>query len=230
MSATSTYRPAVRLNTSVLAAAEKRLLVRIARRLPSWVNSDHLTAIGIAATLGIGACFWLGRASTPSLVLVLPLLALNWFGDSLDGTLARVRQQERPRYGYYVDHVLDTVGVAALIAGLVLGKFMTPWIGFAFLSAYYALVIEIALAAHARRTFRMAFWYLGPTELRILLAAGVLQLIHSPEIVLLGHRLLLFDVGASIGTGVLVLTFIVSASHNGSALYREETRPHAPSD
>jgi phosphatidylglycerophosphate synthase len=205
-----------------VAEAEKRLLVAIAMRLPAWLNSDHLTAIGFIAMLGIGACFWAGTTST--LLLILPLLALNWFGDSLDGTLARVRRQERPRYGYYVDHVLDTIGVAALIAGLILGHFMTAWIGLAFLSAYYALMIEIALAAHSRSTFQMAFWHIGPTELRILLAAGVLQLVRSPDVVLMSSRLLLFDVGAAIGIGALALTLVASAWRNGRALYWEETR------
>src|SRR5690349_4094689 len=156
MSATTTCQPAVRLHTSFLAAAEKRLLVRIATRLPRWINSDHLTALAAFAMLGVGGCFWAG-AETPRAVLgIIPLLALNWFGDSLDGTVARVRHQERPRYGYYVDHVLDAVGFAALVGGLILGGFMTPAIGLGLLSAYYALVVEIALAARARGVFKMA--------------------------------------------------------------------------
>jgi tight adherence protein C len=107
----------VREHNSVLAESEKRLLIRMAKSLPAWVNSDHLTFTGAAAMLGIGACFWAGGGA---LLMVIPLLAVNWFGDSLDGTLARVRKQERPRYGYYVDHVLDAVGFAALFGGLML--------------------------------------------------------------------------------------------------------------
>ena len=103
----------VRLHDSLLAASEKRLLIWIAERLPLWINSDHLTFTGFAAMAGIGACFWAGGAA---LALVIPLLFVNWFGDSLDGTVARVRHHERPRYGYYVDHVLDAVGFAALLA------------------------------------------------------------------------------------------------------------------
>ena len=107
-----------RVNTSVLAGAEKRLLTWIAERLPQTVNSDHLTVLGGLAMLGVGVCFWAGAHSRPAIAGVVPLLALNWFGDSLDGTLARVRRVERPRYGYYVDHVLDAIGFAALVAGL----------------------------------------------------------------------------------------------------------------
>ena len=222
MSATFTFHQAVRQHTSVLAAAEKRLLIRIAERLPRWVSSDHLTAVGALAMIGVGACFWAGGESRVVLAAVLPLLALNWFGDSLDGTLARVRHQERPRYGYYVDHVLDAVGFAALFGGLILGGFMSMPIGLGFLSAYYLLVVEIALAAHARGTFRIAFWHVGPTELRILLALGVLQLLRAPDVSMFGARWLLFDIGGAVGIAGLIFTFVVSAIRNGSALFREE--------
>src|SRR5207344_1100695 len=137
------------------------------------------------AMAGVGACFWAGGAA---LFLVIPLLALNWFGDSLDGTLARVRNQQRPRYGYYVDHVLDAVGFACLFGGLILGRHMSLALGFAFLAAYYLLVVEISLATHARGTFKLAFLKVGPTELRILLAMGTLQLMRSDAVSILGHR------------------------------------------
>jgi archaetidylinositol phosphate synthase len=222
MNEASVYRPAVRLHDSVLAAAEKRLLVRIAARIPGSINSDHLTAVGALAMFGVGACFWAGRAFPIALIGVVPFLALNWFGDSLDGTLARVRRHERPRYGYYVDHVLDAIGFAALVCGLILGGYMSPTIGLAFLSAYYALVVEVALAAHARCTFRMAFWHIGPTELRILLAAGSLMALRSPTVTLFGSPWLLFDLGGLAGTVGLSLTFLLSAIQNGRALYCEE--------
>jgi archaetidylinositol phosphate synthase len=170
------YRQAVRLHTSMLADVEKRLLVWIAHRLPARIHSDHLTTAATVAMVGVGACFWIGGRALPFVIL---LLAVNWFGDSLDGTVARVRRRERPRYGYYVDHVLDAVGFAALIAGLALGGHASPSIAMSFLAAYLLLLVEIALAAHARGTFRLAFWHVGPTELRILLSVGVLQLMRS---------------------------------------------------
>jgi len=209
----------VRLHDSLLAASEKRLLIWIAERLPLWINSDHLTFTGFAAMAGIGACFWAGGAA---LALVIPLLFVNWFGDSLDGTVARVRHHERPRYGYYVDHVLDAVGFAALFCGLVLGGHMSPSIGLGFLSAYYLLIAEISMATHARGTFKMAFAKVGPTELRILLAAGTLQLMRSAFVTPFGHSFLLFDVGGAVGIAGLLLTFAVSALRNGVALYKEE--------
>ena len=212
----------VREHDSVLAASEKRLLIWMAGRLPAWVNSDHLTFAGAAAMLGIGACFWAGGGA---LWLVIPLLVLNWFGDSLDGTLARVRRHERPRYGYYVDHVLDAVGFLCLFGGLMLGGHMSVPLGLGFLTAYYLLVAEISMATHARGTFKMAFMKVGPTELRILLAAGTIQLMRSDVLTILGRQWLLFDFGGSIAIAGLLVAFAVSAVRNGVALYREEPLP-----
>jgi phosphatidylglycerophosphate synthase len=209
----------VREHNSVLAASEKRLLVRIAGRLPAWINSDHLTFTGAAAMLGIGASYWAGGGA---LLMVIPLLAVNWFGDSLDGTLARVRRRERPRYGYYVDHVLDAIGFACIFGGLMLGGHLTVVAGLAFLAAYYLLIAEISMATHARGTFRMAFLKIGPTELRILLSAGTIQLMRSDYIQMFGHRFLLFDVGCAIAIAGLVAAFATAAIRNSIALYNEE--------
>jgi phosphatidylglycerophosphate synthase len=209
----------VREHNSVLAASEKRLLVHIAGRLPAWINSDHLTFTGAAAMLGIGACYWAGGGA---LWMVIPLLVVNWFGDSLDGTLARVRHHERPRYGYYVDHVLDAVGFACLFGGLMLGRHLSPTIGLAFLAAYYLLIAEISMATHARGTFKMAFMRVGPTELRIILAAGTIQLMRSDYLAVLGHRWLLFDVGAVVAAAGILIAFATAALRNGIALYNEE--------
>ena len=209
----------VRVHNALTADLEKRLLIWTAERLPTWINSDHLTSLGAAAMLAVGACFWMGGRT---LWLVIPFLLLNWFGDSLDGTLARVRNRQRPRYGYYVDHVLDAIGFAALFGGLILGDRMTVWIGLSFLAAYYLLLVEIALATHARGVFTISFFKLGPTELRILLAAGTLQLIRSDTVLLFGHHWLLFDVGGAVGIAGFLLTFAIAAVRNGVALYREE--------
>lgn len=212
----------VRQHDSVLAASEKRLLIWMAGRLPDWVNSDHLTFTGAAAMLGIGVCFWAGGGA---LWVVIPLLVLNWFGDSLDGTLARVRRQERPRYGYYVDHVLDAVGFACLFGGLILGGHMSVSLGLGFLATYYLLVAEISMATHARGTFKMAFMKVGPTELRILLAAGTIQSMRSGVVSIAGHQWLLFDVGGAVAIAGLLTAFVVAAVRNGIALYGEEPLP-----
>ena len=215
----------IRVHGSLLAAAEKRLLVWIAARLPRRVTSDGLTALGAIALLAAGVCYAAGRAYPAALVAVVVLLAVNWFGDSLDGTVARVRRQERPRYGFYVDHVLDALGILFLMGGLMAGGYMSVPVGAAFLVAYYLLTIEIALATHALGTFRLSYWKVGPTELRILLAIGTLQLLRADSVILAGHKWLLFDVGGAIAVAGLLATFVFAAVANTRELYRREPLP-----
>jgi archaetidylinositol phosphate synthase len=214
-----------RIHTSLLAGVEKRCLIWMARRLPTWVGSDHLTALGALSMLGAGIAFWLAPGRPFALLAVVLFLVLNWFGDSLDGTVARVRRQERPRYGFYVDHVLDVIGILLLFSGLVAGGYMTPLVGAAFLVAYYLLNVEIALATHAVGTFRISYWKMGPTEMRILLAVGTLQLLRSPDVALFGGRYLLFDVGGLVGIAALLATFVAAAISNTRTLYRREPLP-----
>src|SRR4051812_20853425 len=203
-----------RVHHSLLAAAEKRLLIRLARAMPGAINSDHLTALGAVAMAGAGACYAAAAWWPPALFGAVLCLAVNWFGDSLDGTLARVRHHERPRYGFYLDHVLDASGMLFLLGGLLAGGFAGIFPAAAFALAYYLLTIEIALATHALGTFRISYWKFGPTELRILLAAGTLQLLHSPSASLAGRRFLLFDAGLTAGAVAILFTFIVAAVQN----------------
>jgi phosphatidylglycerophosphate synthase len=223
----STNAHETRVHGSLLAAAEKRLLVRLAQGMPARINSDHLTVLASVSLLLAGICFWLAPDHPVALPAIVALLALNWFGDSLDGTLARVRRHERPRYGFYVDHVLDALGILFLIAGLVAGGYMSTLVGGGFLVAYYLLTIEIALATHALKVFRISYWKFGPTELRILLAIGTLQLLRSDAVSLFGARVLLFDLGGAVAIAALLATFLVSAARNTMTLYRLEPLPAA---
>src|SRR5215813_14114007 len=120
---------------SALADAEKRLLVRIAGRLPASIHSDHLTGLALVSMFAAGIAFALIPQTPWAAAAFILFLALNWFGDSLDGTVARVRHHQRPRYGFYVDHVVDVVGAAALVAGIAMSGVMTPAIAFALLAA-----------------------------------------------------------------------------------------------
>jgi phosphatidylglycerophosphate synthase len=219
-----------RVHGSLLAAAEKRLLIRIASAMPAAVNSDHLTVLGAAAMLGAGVCYATGANWSPALVLAVVCLAINWFGDSLDGTVARVRRHERPRYGFYVDHVLDAIGILFVVGGLFAGGFASVLPAAGFLTAYYLLNIEIALATHALGTFRISYWKFGPTELRILLAAGTLQLLDSPWSTIAGHRFLLFDIGLTAGAIGILITFLVAAVQNTRKLYLLEPLPVLPAE
>ncbi|MEW5982280.1 MAG: CDP-alcohol phosphatidyltransferase family protein [Acidobacteriota bacterium] len=215
----------VRQHGSLLAGPEKRALVWMAKRMPGRVNSDHLSALGLAAMVGVGLSFWLG-GSVPAagLPLVVVFLALNWFGDSLDGTLARVRNRQRPRYGFYVDHVIDITGTTVMIAGLALGGFLSWTIALAVLSAWLLVSAESFLATHTRGIFRMSFGWFGPTELRILIAIGAIRLMGGASVSPLGHGpYLLFDIGAIIATAGMVFAFLIAAVCNTIALYREET-------
>jgi len=224
-SAGAAHREATRVHTSLLAAVEKRALIWMAARLPRWINSDHLTVLAFVAMLLAGLSFWLARTSPLGLWLVVVFLAVNWFGDSLDGTLARVRCHQRPRYGFYVDHVIDAVGITFLLGGLALSSYMTPLIAAAVLIAYLLLCIEIYLATHSVGTFTMSFFRVGPTELRILLSIGALTLLVHPTATILGRPYLLFDVGGIVAAVGLLATLVVSAARNTRALYLAEPIP-----
>jgi len=215
----------MRQHNSLLAAAEKRALVWIASRLPRWINSDHLSTLGLAAMAGAGLAFWVAQTDPiAGASLVVLCLALNWFGDSLDGTLARVRDQQRPRYGYYVDHVIDLAGTALLFAGLAASGYMSTGIATLVVAAFFLVSAETYLATHARGVFKMAFIGVGPTELRILLAAGALALINTPTVNPFGlGPVLLWDLGGTIGAAGMIVTFVVSSTQNVRALYAEET-------
>jgi phosphatidylglycerophosphate synthase len=152
-------------------------------------------------------------------------LAVNWFGDSLDGTLARVRRQQRPRYGFYVDHVVDAVGAAALFGGLALSGYMGPLVALVLLVAYLLVCIEVYLATHCLGTFTMSAFKIGPTELRILLAIGNLAVFLHPTTAIFGHTFRLFDIGGVIAAAGLGAALIVAAVRNTRALYRAEPRP-----
>jgi len=145
----SNFRQATRVHGSFLAAAEKRILVWMAERMPSWVNSDHLTVIGFAAQIAAGVCYALAASDRRMLLAAILCLAVNWFGDSLDGTLARVRQRQRPRYGFYVDHIIDSIGAVAMMGGLALSGYMHPVLAIGLLIAFLLLAITIIRYWHA---------------------------------------------------------------------------------
>jgi len=214
----------VREHASVLMRSERRLLIWIAQRLPDQITPDHLSSLGLLAMLLAGLAFWASQWEPLALLVVVAALALNWFGDSLDGTLARVRNRQRPRYGFYVDHVIDVAGTLFLLGGLALSGHMTPLIALGVLIAYLMVCAESYLAAHTIGVFRMAHLGIGPTELRILLAAGSLFLLFKTTVPLGGlGRFLLFDIGGICAIAALAVTFIVSAVRNTFRLYREET-------
>jgi archaetidylinositol phosphate synthase len=217
----------VREHGSVLADIEKKTLIWIAERLPRAINSDHLSALGLTAMLVAGAAFWASQWHTAMLFVVVGALAVNWFGDSLDGTVARVRNQQRPMYGFYVDHVIDIVGALLLFGGLGLSPFMSSVVALVLLVAYLMISAEAFLATHAVGVFRVSLLKVGPTELRILLAVGTLYLLYKPVVEIGGSSYLLFDVGGVVAIIGMFGALIGSALRNTVALYRAEPVPTA---
>jgi phosphatidylglycerophosphate synthase len=219
------FREATRSLTSVLAPIEKRTLIWLAHRMPGWVNSDHLTGLALVAMLLAGLAYWLASVTPVGLLLVVVCLAVNWFGDSLDGTLARVRRHQRPRYGFYVDHLVDAFGALFLLCGLGLSGYMSPLVAVALLVAYLLLLIETFLATYSLRTFKMSYFKIGPTELRILLAIGNLVLLVHPMAGVFGREYRLFDVGGAVAACGMLATLAFAAVTNTRALYVAEPLP-----
>jgi len=213
----------VRTNGSPLASVERRALIHMAQRLPAWVTPDHLSGLGLASMAVAGLSFYAAQFWMVGLAGVVLALAVNWFGDSLDGTLARVRKQERPRFGFYVDHVIDLAGATMLFCGLGASGFMSPLVALGVLSAYLLVSAEVYLATHVRGVFTMTFLGVGPTELRILLAIGVAALVWRPLVSPFGFGpFRLFDVGGVVAIVGMVMAFVVSSVRNTRALFNAE--------
>jgi archaetidylinositol phosphate synthase len=214
------FQQATRVHGSFLAAAEKRALIGMAERMPAWVNSDHLTLLGFAGQIATGVCYALAGRDRRMLLAAIFCLVLNWFGDSLDGTLARVRQQQRPRYGFYVDHMIDSIGAVTMMGGLALSGYMHPLIAIGLLIAFLLLSVQSYLATYALGEFHLSMWHFGPTELRVLLIIGNLALFRWPWVIHGRYRL--FDIGGAIGLAGMVLMLIVATLKNTARLYRQE--------
>ena len=219
----------VREHGSILAAPEKRLLTGIARRLPAAMTSDQLTLLALASMGLAGAGYVLAWHDRRFLYMSIGALALNWFGDSLDGTLARVRRLERPRYGFYVDHVVDIVGITLLMGGLALSGFMSPVVALAVLVAYLLVSGEVFLATSVHHVFRLSFAGWGPTELRILLAVGTAALWTDPHVAIAGFGAVrLFDLGGVIAAGGLGFALLVAVCRTMVSLSRLEPVRRTP--
>jgi len=190
--------------------------------MPRQVNSDHLTTLGFLGMVLAGVFYALSRYTPLALIAAVVCLFINWFGDSLDGTLARYRNQQRPRYGFYVDHILDSFGTLFLIGGLGLSGYMSWQIALGLMAAYFLLSIELYLATYCVGLFRLSFGMWGPTELRVVLGAGTFIMYQKPLVSLAGQMYLLCDISAVVAmAGMLVMT-IVNTIRNTVRLYNEE--------
>ncbi len=213
------FQDAKRQQEGLLARTEKKALIWFARHVPDRVNSDHLTLLGFLSMFGAGLFYALSGTQTSYLHLVNACLVLNWFGDSLDGTLARYRNKLRPRYGFYVDHVVDTFGALFLLGGLGLSGYMSERMALFLLISFLILSIEVYLATYCLGTFKISYGFFSPTELRALLIVGNFFLLYKPKVRLLGQAYLLFDVGAAIATLGMIGILILSTIFNTRRLY-----------
>jgi archaetidylinositol phosphate synthase len=216
------FKDAFRLQESFTAAAERKALAWLAVRLPARVNSDHLTLLGFVAMVLAGASYAFARTHRAGLILATFFLALNWFGDSLDGTLARLRNRQRPRYGFYVDHMIDTFGGFFLMGGLAISGIVDWRIALGMFVAFLMLSVEVYLATYTVGTFQLSFAKFGPTEIRILLALGNVALWFHPDARIFGSSYRIFDVGGIIAIAGMSLMLIVSTIFNTVKLYRAE--------
>ena len=219
------FASARRVNHSLTASVEKRALQWMAERAPHWLTSDQLTLLGLSAQVGAGICYAWSRFNRYALLLAILCIALNWLGDSMDGTLARVRRQQRPRYGFYVDHMVDIFGSVAMMCGLGYSGFLHWQTAIAMLVAFLLLSRESYLATYTLSCFQLSQGFFGPTEIRILLIAGNLALLRSPYSTLFGNRVLLFDLGGTIAAaGMFAMAIFVTIRHTAQ-LYRQEPLP-----
>jgi archaetidylinositol phosphate synthase len=214
------FENAARVHNALTSNPEKRVLIWMAERIPRWISSDHLTLLGFLAQVMAGVSYALSAWNRYWLVAGIFFLALNWLGDSLDGTLARVRQQQRPRYGFYVDHIVDSFGGLALMGGLALSGYMHPYIAIGLLVGFLLLSIQSYLATYTLGEFQLSFWNFGPTELRILLSVGNVALLYRPMV--FHGRYRLFDVGGAVGLVGMAAMLIFFTVRNTRRLYVEE--------
>ena len=221
----SDFRNATRIQQAITAPVERKVLAWFAERTPDSISPDHLTALGFAAQILASAAYALSRWNKYFLILATCFIAVNWLGDSLDGTLARYRNRLRPRYGFYVDHMTDTFGGVFLMSGLALSGFLHWQIAIGMLVAFLVLSVESYLATYTIGKFRMSYALFGPTEIRILLMIGNVTLIFRPYAHLAGHKFLLFDVGGAVAIfGMLAMAVVATAIHTAE-LYQEERLP-----
>lgn len=175
-------KQAERIQTSFINALEHKALVWLARRQPRWVTSDLLTVVGTVGAFLTGLGFYLTHFDIEWLWLSVAGLGINWYGDSLDGTLARVRNRQRPLYGYYLDHTVDCINEALMFVGAGLSPLVHLDMALAVFILYLVMTINVSINAHLKSEFRLTYAKLGPTEFRILIALGCLTLILFPSL------------------------------------------------
>ena len=208
-----------RIQTSILNAQEKKLLIWLGNHMPRWVTSDTMTCIGVVGAFMCGLGFALTWFGIYWLWLSVAGLFVHWFGDSLDGTIARVRNQQRPLYGYYLDHNIDTITEAMMFIGAGISPLMHMSVALAIYAAYLALTVYVSINAHIKSEFNLTYGKLGPTEFRIIIALANIAMMYIPVLatfkiqVQVGeqtHILTTLDITGIVILVILTIMYLVS--------------------
>ena len=218
------FRSPNRIQTSILAGGERALLDRLCRLMPGWVTPDHLTAVGTlgAAITGAG---YVASNWRPSFLFLASLgLLVNWFGDSLDGSLARHRKAERPRYGYFLDHSVDAINNLILALGLGLSPYVSMEVALFLLVSYYLLSMYVFLSNQVLGEFRLSFLHGGPTELRLLaIGFNLLIFVEGPlQLSFMGATVSLYTLLVGLEGAVFVAIFIYIVLGTANKLRRQD--------
>jgi archaetidylinositol phosphate synthase len=218
---------APREETFLLAKPETRLLEAIARRLPARIVPDHLTALGVLGALGVAVSYVLSNDGKGWLIAAAALLVVQWLGDSLDGTLARVRHIERPRYGYYLDHLVDAISTILVGLGLGLSPHLLLASGLLIVVAYLLLSINTYLETSVFGVFELGYGRFGPTEARLALIVLTLVMASGPGLsfTVLGVHATIIDAIVVGVVGAMLCGFTVRACRNLRTLAAAEPRP-----
>lgn len=217
------FKSGIRLQESFTAGPERKVLLWLAAHMPEKINSDHLTLLGFVSMFLSGTSYAFARWSPVALLFATLFLGLNWLGDSLDGTLARFRNLQRPRYGFYIDHVIDSLGAVFLMGGFALSRLIDWRIAAGMLVAFLLLSIESYLATYTLGIFRMSFAKLGPTEIRVLLALGNIGAWLRPDARVPGLSCRILDFGGIVAIAGMFLMFTIAAIAHTRTLYKQET-------
>ena len=208
-----------RIQTSILNAAEHKALVWLAARQPRWVTSNILTLVGVLGSVMIAAGYILSILNINWLWLATFGFVVNWYGDSLDGNLARFRGTQRPIYGYYLDHTVDALNEVLMFMSIGISNLLNIWLAVAGLILYLLLTLNVSMNAHLKKEFKLTYAKMGPTELRlILIIINTLFIFvkplreYSTDITLFGHDLTvgIFDYAGAVIVVLLAVIYIVS--------------------
>ncbi|HAF63154.1 MAG TPA: CDP-alcohol phosphatidyltransferase [Anaerolineaceae bacterium] len=215
-----------RINDILLGPLERPAIEWLVEHMPKWVTSDHLTFLGLFAALMVGVSYWATKYNENYLWLASFGFILNWFGDSLDGNLARYRKTERPKYGYYVDHIVDTISEITIFIGLGLSNYVNLNLAMLGLIGYLCMTIQVYITTNVRGVFKISYGKFGPTEVRAIaiLANTIIYFVKNPQISLPFGVYGLYDIIVGIVVILLFVIFFITVFQEARILDREDRK------